>query len=293
MMPQALWIWTTLAAVAALAALAAAWWGRLRFVRGRRAVLAVAAFLLVGVLGGFLAREPLIQGIRLDYANARANELFRTEGLLRALSEAEPVQADLLRGRLTKALAAIGDAEDRKAVEQRLLDEATGLALGAGFERLGNASDEAAARLAEALLGALKQLSASDATLCLGLLHPASQTPIQAATLANLRGGVRSKLDAALALVLASSSLRPQVAPLPGKTDDALADMFSENLPAFQQTYGDQKHVQALFEALSNPAQAARIAPDTLCAFAQDLLHALLRMPPDQRGPGLRRLLGA
>lgn len=292
MMTQAIWIWTTLAAVAALAALATAWWGRLRFVRGRRAVLAVAAFLLVGALGGFLARDPLTQSMRRDYANARVEDLFRTEGLLRALSEAEPGLAESLRQRLTKALAATGDAEDRKAVEQRLLDEATGLALGAGFERLGNASDEAAARLAEALLGALKQLSASDATLCLGLLHPASQTPIQAATLVSLRGSVRTKLDAALALVLASSSLRPQVAPLPARTDNALADMFSENLPAFQQTYGDQKQVQALFEALSNPAQAARVAPDTLCAFAQDLLRALLRMPPTERGPGLRRLLG-
>lgn len=291
-MNQAIWIWTALAALAALAGLSAAWWGRSRFVRGRRAVLAVAAFLLVGALGGFLARGELTQSIRQDHASARTADLFRTEGMLRALSEAEPGPADLLRQRLTKALAATGDAEERKAVEQRLLDEATGLALGAGFARLGNASDEAAARLAEALLDALRELSASDATLCLGLLHPAAQTSIQATSLARLRGSVRTKLDAALALVLASSSLKPQLAPRPAEADAALADMFGENLPAFQQTYGDPKKIQALFEALSNPAQAARIAPDTLCAFAQDLLRALLRMPPAERGPGLRRLLG-
>ncbi|MDO9083072.1 MAG: hypothetical protein Q7U56_07300, partial [Humidesulfovibrio sp.] len=109
---------------------------------------------------------------------------------------------------------------------------------------------------------------------------------------AHLRGNTRSKLDAALALVLATSSLKPQLAPLPAAADAALADMFGENLPAFQQTYGEPKKVQALFEALSNPAQAARIAPETLCAFAQDLLRALLRMHPADRGPGLRRLLG-
>ncbi|OGR34726.1 MAG: hypothetical protein A2051_04595 [Desulfovibrionales bacterium GWA2_65_9] len=291
-MNQAIWIWTALAALAALAGLSAAWWGRSRFVRGRRAVIAVAAFLVVGAVGGFLAREPLTQSIRQDYASARTEDIFRTEGLLRALAEAEPEQAEILRGRLAKALAATGDADERQAVEQRLRDEATGLALATGFARLGNASDEAAARLAEALLGALKELSATDATLCLGLLHPAAQTPVQAATLARLRGSVRTKLDAALALVLASSSLKPQLAPLPAKADAALADMFGENLPAFQQTYGEPKQVQALFEALSNPAQAARVAPDTLCAFAQDLLRALLRMPPAERGPGLRRLLG-
>jgi hypothetical protein len=292
-MNQTLWIWTALAALAALAGLSAAWWGRSRFVRGRRAVLAVAAFLLTGAAGGFLAREPLSTSLRQDYANARTQDLFRTESLLRALGEAEPGQSDMLRQRLALALAATGDENQRRAVEQRLLDEATGLALGAGFARLGNASDEAAARLAEALLDALKELSASDATLCLGLLHPAAQTPVQAATLAFLRGSVRTKLDTALAQVLASSTLRPRVAPLPATADAALADMFSENLPIFQQAYGDPKKVQTLFEALSSPAQAARIAPDTLCAFAQDLLRALLRMPPAERGPGLRRLLGA
>ncbi len=292
-MNQAIWIWAALAALAALAGLSAAWWGRLRFVRGRRAVIAVAVFLLVGAAGGFLARDPLTQSIRQDYADARAEDIFRTEGLLRALAEAEPEQTEILRGRLAKALAATGDADERSAVEQRLRDEATGLALATGFARLGNASDEAAARLAEALLGALKELSAADSTLCLGLLHPASQSPVQAATLARLRGSVRTRLDAALALVLASSSLRPQLAPLPAKADAALADMFGENLPAFQQSYGDPQKIQALFEALSNPAQAARIAPDTLCAFAQDLLRALLRMHPAERGPGLRRLLGA
>lgn len=291
-MAQAIWIVTTLAAVAALAGLAAAWWGRSRFVRGRRAVIAVAAFLAVGLAGGFLAREPLTRGLRQDYAEARAADIFRTQGLLRTLAEAEPDEADRLRQRLTRALATTSDDEDRRAVEQRLLDEATGVGLGAGFKRLGNASDEAAARLAEALLDALKELSAQDSTLCLGLLHPASQTPIQAATLARLRGSTRSKLDAALALVLATSALKPQLAPLPADADAALADMFGENLPAFQQTYGEPKKIQALFEALSNPAQAARIAPDTLCAFAQDLLRALLRMHPAERGPGLRRLLG-
>ncbi len=291
-MTQAIWICTALSALAALAGLVAAWWARSRFARGRRAAIAVAVFLLVGAGGGLLARGELTRGLRQDYATARAEDMFRTESLLRALAEAEPVQAGQLRVRLTMALAATGDDEDRRGVEQRLLDEATGLALGAGFTRLGNASDEAAARLAEALLEALKELSASNPVLCLGLLHPDSQTPVQAATLAHLRGGARTKLDAALALVLATSSLKPQLAPRPAEADAALADMFGENLPAFQQTYGDAQKVQALFEALSSPAQAARIAPETLCAFAQDLLHALLRMPPAERGPGLRRLLG-
>lgn len=291
-MTQAIWIWAALAASAALAGLSAAWWGRARFVRGRRAVIAVAAFLLVGAIGGFLARDPLTRGFRQDQASARTEDLFRTTALLRALGQAEPEQSALLRQRMTMALAAAGNEHDRAAVELRLLDEATGLALQAGFTRLGNASDEAAARLAEALLDALKTLSASDATLCLGLLHPEAQSPVRAATLASLRGGVRTKLDAALTLVLASSSLKPQAAPLPAKADAALADMFGENLPVFQQTYGDPNKVQALFEALSNPAQAARVAPETLCAFAQDLLRALLRMPPAERGPGLRRLLG-
>jgi len=292
-MNQAIWIWTALAALAALAGLCAAWWGRNRFVRGRRAVIAVAAFLLAGTLGGFLAREPLSASLRQDHASAQTEDLFRTVGLLRALNQAEPERAAALRERLVKALASTGDEAERAAVQERLLDEATGIALGAGLARLGNASDEAAARLAEALLAALKELSAADANYCLGLLLPTAQAPVQAAALGRLRGDVRKKLDAALAQVLASSSLRPQAAPLPARADAALADMFSENLPAFQETYGDPKKVQALFEALSDPAQAARIAPATLCAFAQDLLRALLRMPPEERGAGLRRLLGA
>lgn len=292
-MTQAIWMCTALAALAALAGLGAAWWARLRFARGRHLALGLAVFLLVAGGGGLLARGQLAQGLRQDHAAARTEDLFRTESLLRALAQAEPDQAGRLRARLTTALAATGDEDDRRGVEQRLRDEATGVALAAGFTRLGNASDEAAARLAEALLEALKELSASSPVLCLGLLHPDSQTPVQAATLAHLRGGARAKLDAALALVLAISSLKPQLAPSPVEADAALADMFGENLPAFQQTYGDAKKVQALFEALSSPEQAARIAPQTLCAFAQDLLRALLRMPPAERGPGLRRLLGA
>lgn len=292
-MNQSIWIWTALAALAALAGLCTAWWGRTRFVRGRRAVLAVAAFLAVGAVGGFLAREPLTASIRQDHANARAEDLFRTGGLLRALAQAEPERTALLRERLIKALAATGDEAEREGAKERLQDEATGLALAAGFARLGNASDEAAARLAEALLAALKELSTTDALYCQSLLHPGALPSLQTAALARLRGSVRTRLDAALALVLASSSLRPQAAPLPSMADAALADMFSENLPAFQKTYGDPKKIQALFEALSDPAQAARIAPETLCAFAQDLLRALLRMPPEERGAGLRRLLGA
>ncbi|MBA4357054.1 MAG: hypothetical protein C0405_04930 [Desulfovibrio sp.] len=292
-MTQAIWIWTALAALAALAGLTAAWWGRSRFVRGTRAVLAVAAFLVVGVAGGFLAREPLTVSFRQDRASARVEDLFRTGSLLRALVQAEPDRMGPLRERLTKSLAATGDEAEQAAVQTRLLDQATALALAAGFSRLANASDEAAARLAEALLAALKELSATDATLCVGLLHPGAQAQAQTAALSNLRGDVRKKLDAALALVLASSTLRPQVAPLPARADAALADMFSENLPDFQKSYGDPKKVQALFEALNDPAQAARIAPETLCAFAQDILRALLRMPPAERGAGLRRLLGA
>ena len=291
-MTLAIWIWTALAALAALAGLVAAWCAPTRFARGRRIALGLAVFLLVGGAGGLLARGQLSRSLRQDYATARTEDMFRTVSLLRALAQAEPDQAAQLCVRLTMALAATGNEDDRKGVEQRLLDEATGVALAAGFTRLGNASDEAAARLAEALLEALKELSASSPVLCLGLLHPDSQTPVQAATLANLRGGARARLDAALALVLATSSLKPQLAPRPAEADAALADMFGENLPAFQQTYGDAKTVQALFEALSSPAQAARIAPETLCAFAQDLLRALLRMPPAERGPGLRRLLG-
>ncbi|MBU1228461.1 MAG: hypothetical protein KKA55_00295 [Proteobacteria bacterium] len=292
-MTQTIWIWAALAALAVLTALAAAWWGRLRFVRGRRAVLALAAFLAAGAVGGFLARAPLTEHLRQEYAASRAEDLFRTGGLLRALVQAEPERAALLRQRLTRGLAATGDGAERLAVEERMQDEATALALAAGLARLGNASDESAARLAEALLAALKELSAADATLCVGLLHPDAQAQLQAAALTSMRGDVRRKFDDALALVLASSALRPQAAPFPARADAALAEMFGENLPAFQESYGDPKKVQALFAALSDPAQAARVAPETLCAFAQDLLSALLRMPPAERGAGLRRLLGA
>ncbi|MBA4358997.1 MAG: hypothetical protein C0405_14875, partial [Desulfovibrio sp.] len=183
-MTQTIWIWATLAALAALTALAAAWWGRLRFVRGRRAVLAIAAFLAAGAVGGFLARAPLTEHLRLQHAASRAEDLFRTGGLLRALVQAEPERAALLRQRLTRGLAATGDGAERLAVEEHMLDEATALALAAGLARLGNASDESAARLAEALLAALKELSAADATLCVGLLHPDAQAPLQAAALA-------------------------------------------------------------------------------------------------------------
>jgi len=69
--------------------------------------------------------------------------------------------------------------------------------------------------------------------------------------------------------------------------------MFAENLPEFRERYGQPRQVGALFEALAEPDSARSIAPETLCAFAQDLLRALLRMPPAERGPGLRRLLGA
>lgn len=173
--------------------------------------------------------------------------------------------------------------------------EALHEALSAAFSRLPNASDEAAARLAQALLAALKALHDADSLLCLGLLHPGSRTDagLTDKALARLEGSVRKDLEAALALVLASSLIRPRAAPLPGKTDAALTDMFTENLPAFQKTYGNTKQVGALFEALADPERARAIAPETLCAFAQDLLQALLRMPPSERGPGLRRLLGA
>jgi len=82
------------------------------------------------------------------------------------------------------------------------------------------------------------------------------------------------------------------VAPLPSNADAALADMFSENLTEFQAIYGGPKEVRLLFEALADPARSDSVAPDVLCAFAQDLLHALLRMPLTERGAGLRRLLG-
>ncbi len=292
-MAQSIWIATALVVLAALAGLCAAWWGRSRFVRGRRAVLAVMAFLAVGAAGGFLAREPLVSGIRQDHAMARTKDLFHTVPLLRALAQTDPERAEILHERFIKALAATGDETERASVEQRLLDQATALALDAGLASLANASDEAAARLAEALLAALKELSAANATLCLDLLHRNTQPQVQALTVSHLRGDVRAKLDAALALVLASSHLQPQAAPLPSRADAALAEMFSENLLVFQGRYGRPKEIQTLFEALGDEAQAARIAPETLCAFAQDILRALLRMHPADRGVGLRRLLGA
>jgi hypothetical protein len=290
-------VWAALLALAALAGLGAAWWGRGRFVRGRRAVVAVAAFLLVGAAGGYLAHGPLGELLakrRLAIAALRTDEIFHTDGLLRALDQAEPERSGLLRARLTIALAAATEAE-APAVEQRLRAEALRDALGAAFARLPNASDEAAARLAEALLGALKAVQETDSLLCIGLLHPAAEdeAALTANALAKLQGSARKNLENALALTLASSALRPRAAPPPARTDAALADMFSENLSEFQRRYGDQKQVGALFEALANPEHARSIAPQTLCSFAQDLLSALLRMAPAERGPGLRRLLGA
>lgn len=290
-------LWAALLALAALAGLGAAWWGRGRFVRARRALLAVGVFLAVGVAGGYLAHGPVAAmqaKTRLAEATARTEEIFRTDGLLRALMQAEPERTDALRARLALALAASGP-ENSQAVEERLRAEVLHLALAAAFTRLPNASDEAAARLALALLNALKTLQGTDSLLCLGLLHPASQTDaaLTQNALSRLHGSVRKDLESALALTLASSVIRPHSAPLPGKTDAALADMFTEVLPAFQKTYGDAKQVNALFEALADPERARTIAPETLCAFAQDLLQALLRMPPAERGPGLRRLLGA
>ncbi len=290
-------LWAALLALAALAGLGAAWWGRSRFVRGRRALLAVAVFLLVGGAGGYLAHGPVAEQLaaaRLAAASTRADDFFRTDGLLRALSQAEPERADALRARLAQALAVAPEAE-AQAVEQRLRAEALVDALAAALARLPNASDEAAARLAQALLNALSTLQDTDSLLCLGLLHPASSTgnALTQNALDRLEGSVRKDLESALALTLASSVIRPRAAPLPGKTDAALSDMFAENLPEFQARYGNPKQVGALFEALAEPEQARNIAPETLCAFAQDLLRALLRMPPAERGPGLRRLLGA
>lgn len=296
-MAQEYLFWAGLITLAAFAGLAAAWWGRGRFVRGRRAVLAVAVFLAVGAAGGFLLREPVnarFARARLAEAGVRAAEIFHTDGLLRALEQAEPERAGLLRGRLAQALALATDAEATE-VERRLRDEALREALGAGMARLPNASDEAAARLATALLAALSSLADSDSLLCLGLLHPATanDAALTDNALARLPAGARKDLEAALALTLASSVMRPQAAPWPQKADAALSDMFAEVLPAFQKTYGGPKEVGALFEALADPEHARGVAPQTLCAFARDLLRALLRMPPEDRGPGLRRLLGA
>lgn len=290
-------LWAALLALAALAGLGAAWWGRSRFVRGRRALLAVGVFLAVGAAGGYLAHGPvaaLLAKSRLVSATARADEIFRTDGLLRSLQQAEPERAGALHARLALALAAATD-EEAKPVEQSLRAEALREALAAAFSRLPNASDEAAARLAQALLNALKTLQGTDSLLCLGLLHPGSATDaaLTENALARLEGSVRKDLESALALTLASSVIRPRSAPLPSKTDAALADMFTENLPEFQKVYGNPKQIGVLFEALAEPEHARAIAPETLCAFAQDLLRALLRMPPAERGPGLRRLLGA
>jgi hypothetical protein len=290
-------LWAALLALAALAGLGAAWWGRARFVRGRRALLAAAVFLAVGAAGGYLTHGPVAEMLaasRLAAASTRTDEFFRTDGLLRAFAQAEPERAEALRARLTQALAAATDA-DAPAVEQRVQAEALREALAAALGRLPNASDEAAARLAQALLNALTALQDTDSLLCLGLLHPSSATGASLThnALSRLEGGVRKDLESALALTLATSVLRPRAAPLPAKTDAALADMFAENLPEFQERYGEPRQVGALFEALAEPDRARSIAPETLCAFAQDLLRALLRMPPAERGPGLRRLLGA
>ncbi|MDR3639856.1 MAG: hypothetical protein P4L39_00880 [Humidesulfovibrio sp.] len=290
-------LWSALLALAALAGLGTAWWGRSRFVRGRRAMLAVGAFLVVGAAGGYLAHGPvaaLLAEHRLASATARADEIFHTDGLLRALAQAEPERAGALHARLAIALAH-ADKGEAPGVERRIRNEALREALATAFARLPNASDEAAARLAQALLNALQALQATDSLLCLGLLHPASETdaPLTENALARLKDGVRKDLESALALTLASSVIRPHAAPLPGKTDAALADMFTENLSEFQKAYGNPKQVDALFEALAEPEHARAIAPEMLCGFAQDLLRALLRMPPDERGPGLRRLLGS
>jgi len=290
-------LWAALLALAALAGLGAAWWGRTRFVRGRRAMLAVGVFLAVGLAGGYLAHGPvaeMLAGRRLAQATSRADEIFHTDGLLRALAQAEPERAAALHARLALALAAASDAE-ALPVEERLHDEALREALSAAFARLPNASDEAAARLAEALLNALQALQSTDSLLCLGLLHPASQSDsaLTDNALARLEGSTKKDLESALALTLASSVIRPHAAPLPTKTDEALADMFAENLVEFQRTYGTPKQVGALFEALAEPDRTRSVPPEVLCAFAQDLLRALLRMPPAERGPGLRRLLGS
>lgn len=321
-MAQNLMIW---AALAALATLAAAFAVRLAarrqaphrpahgqqgkptpYVRRKSALLAAAAFLLVGGLGGFFARGvlhlPLPGQDTQALAQAQAGELFRASPLLRALDEAEPARAEELRSRYTHALAThmeqLGGAEyeaQANALETRLRNEACREALAASLSRLPNASDEAAARLAQALLDSLKHLGQQDPLLCLGLLHPASPhySTLCDNALAVLDGDVRKKLESALALVLASSSLRPQAAPLPSRADAALAEMFSENLAGYKEAYGGHKEVRGLFEALADPAKAQGIAPEVLCAFAQDLLQGLLRMPPTERGNGLRRLLGS
>jgi len=289
--------WAALFTLSAFSGLAAAWWGRGRFVRGRLAVIAAGVFLGVGLAGGALLHEPVsayFVRIRLAGAQARTVEIFHTDGLLRALEQAEPERAEVLRGRCTQALARASDRETAE-VEGRLRLEALRVALGAAMERLPNASDEAAARLASALLAALTALANDDSLLCLGLVHPstAADAALTDNALARLPEGARRDLESALALTLATSVIRPHAAPWPQKADAALSDMFAETLPAFQRTYGGPKEVRALFEALADPEHARNVAPQTLCAFARDLLQALLRMPPEDRGPGLRRLLGA
>ncbi len=288
-------LWTALFALAALAGLVAAWWGRARFVRGRRALLAAGAFLTVGLAGGYLAHGPVAEMLtarKMAAATRQADDMFRTDGLLRALSQAEPDQASALRGRLILALTAADDAEVRP-VQARIRDEALRAALISAMGRLPNASDEAAARLAQALLDALKTLQDDDPLLCLGLLHPGGGTDaLTDNALARLHDDVKKNLESAIALTLATSVIRPSAAPQPTRTDAALTDMFTENLAAFQQDYGGSKQVTALFEALADPGHARTVPPETLCAFAQDLLQALLRMPPEQRGPALRRILG-
>lgn len=317
-MAQTLLTWAALAALALAAGLYAprllvrllARWPRFTqagkptpYVRRQSALITAVVFLLVGGVGGYVASGvlhlPLPGGDRQAQAQAHADELFRATPLLRALDEAEPAQAEELRTRYVHALAAQmaeGDAPDRiAAIDQRLRNDATREALATSMARLGNASDEAAARLAQALLNSLKVLEKTDPLLCLGLLHPSS--PRFAAMTENalllLQGDVRKKLEGALSLVLASSTMRPQVAPLPSRADAALAEMFAENLPEFHAKYGGPKEVRALFEALADADKSQTVPPETLCSFAQDLLHALLRMHPNQRGDGLRRLLGA
>ena len=260
-MTQEYLVWAAPVTLAAFCGLAAAWWGRGRFVRARRALIAVGVFLAVGLAGGLLLREPVnvwLAKARLERAIARADAVFHTDGLLRALSQDEPERADALRGRLAQALAAAPDSE-AGPVEERLRGEALRLALAAGMARLPNASDEAAARLAQALVDSLKTLQGTDSLLCLGLLHPDTQNDAALTdnALAHLTGSVRKDLESALALTLASSVIRPRSAPLPAQADAALADMFTENLPEFQKSYGGPKEVNALFEALAEPEERA------------------------------------
>lgn len=334
-MPHGVWSWAALFAAAGLAAGLAA---RLVDVSARRrpgrkprpapyvpqknrraALAAIAAFLGVLLFGGhFLLRDLGPEG-RQQRARHAAEETFRATPLLRAFSEADPPRAEALRTRYAATLAELeratpppkpGQPSAEETALRQLMAQAGREALALAMGRLANASDEAAARLAEALLQSLKALNrppdlaastapapegSGDPLLCLGLLHPAAQTDstLTETALDRLPDSTRKQLENALALVLASSTLRPHAAPLPSRADAALADMFGEALPAFHTTYGGSGEVRALFEALADPAHSRNIAPELLCTFAQDLLKALLRMPPDQRGDGLRRLLGA